>query len=278
MRKGIQTIAIALLMGLLLASCATSRYPRVTTAPGSYAGGMVKDNKPSFWTESHPRVSAFRRHYASTTTVETALRRSRSYMPYIIPEFRKRRLPLQLAYLPMLESMFDPRADSGHAKGLWQFIPSTAEHMGLRIGIMGDDRLNVRKSSAAAAEYLDQLGEMFNYNWALALAAYNCGPGCIRDAMKRQRSWDFWDLRLRQETQEYVPRFLAMLQVAQQEHADLMAFNGEREDDAVAGAHNAGEALPETAAGPAHPAPRETAEAPAAAGAAPAKVELYWGA
>jgi membrane-bound lytic murein transglycosylase D len=179
-------------------------------------------------------VAAFRKHYAANKTVETALERSRRYMQYIIPEFRKRRLPLQLAYLPMLESMFDPRADSGNARGMWQFIPSTAKHMGLSVGIMGDERLNVQKSTAAAADYLDQLGEMFNYNWALALAAYNCGPGCVRDAMKRQRSWDFWELRLRQETHEYVPRFLAMLQVAQTKYPHLMALEGAPSDEALA--------------------------------------------
>ena len=218
MPKGVQTTALLLLTGLLLASCATSRYGRGTLP----TQGFVKDNKPSVWSEDHSRVESFRRHYSATPTVETALRRSRSLMPYIIPEFRRRRLPLQLAYLPMIESMFDPRADSGHARGLWQFVPDTARHMGLRIGGMGDDRLSVRKSTAAAAEYLEQLGEMFNYNWGLALAAYNCGPSCIQDAMRRQRSWDFFDLRLRQETAEYVPRFIAMLQVAQEKYPDLI--------------------------------------------------------
>jgi membrane-bound lytic murein transglycosylase D len=218
MPKGVKTTALLLLTGLLAASCATSRYPRVP----SHAQPWVKDKKPSIWSEDHPRVTVFRRQYASTSTVKTALLRSRSYLPYIVPEFRRRRLPLQLAYLPMIESMFDPRADSGHARGLWQFVPETAKIMGLRVGAMGDDRLNVRKSTRAAAEYLDQLGEMFNYNWALALAAYNCGPGCIRDAVQRQRSWDFWELRLRRETAEYVPRFLAMLQVAQDKYPELM--------------------------------------------------------
>lgn len=218
MHNGVQTTAVLLLAGFLLASCATNRNAR---AP-SYAKGWVKDNMPSIWSEDHPRVRVFLRHYSRTSTVETALRRSKTYMPYIIPEFRRRRLPLELAYLPMLESMFDARADSGHARGLWQFVPATAKHMGLRVGITGDDRLNVRKATVAAAEYLEKLGEMFNYNWGLALAAYNCGPGCIRDAMQRQRSWDFFELRLRKETAEYVPRFLAMLQVAQEKFPKLI--------------------------------------------------------
>ena len=73
MPRGVQTTAILLLTGLLLASCATSRHPR---APSS-AQGWAKDNRPSLWEEDHPRVAAFRRHYAQTSTVETALRRSK---------------------------------------------------------------------------------------------------------------------------------------------------------------------------------------------------------
>jgi hypothetical protein len=216
--KRIPRLILILAAASLLASCATSRYPRGPSAPPP----GTKDNKPAIWSEDHPRVTRFRRHYARTETVETALRRSKSYMPYILPEFRRRRLPLQLAYLPMLESNFDPRADSGHARGLWQFIPGTAKEMGLRIGVTGDDRLDVRKSTRAAAEYLERLGERYNYNWALALAAYNCGPGCLDRAIQRERSWDFWELELRTETAEYVPRFIAMLQVAQQQYPDLI--------------------------------------------------------
>ena len=220
-------LALALTAALLLASCATSRYPRGPSAPPP----GTKDNKPGVWSDSHPRVEQFRRHYSRTTTVETALRRSRSYMPQIVPEFRKRRLPLQLAYLPMLESMFDPRADSGHARGLWQFIPGTAKEFGLRMGVSGDDRLNVRKSTAAAAEYLNRLGERYNYNWALALAAYNCGPGCVDDAVKREGSRDFWELDLRRETAEYVPRFIAMLKVAQEQYPELIVAELQTRDN-----------------------------------------------
>jgi membrane-bound lytic murein transglycosylase D len=87
--------------------------------------------------------------------------------------------------------------------------------------MMIDDRLNWRKATAAAARYLDELGKQFNYNWALALAAYNGGPNYVSDEMGRQHSWNFWDLRLRRETAEYVPRFIAMLQVAREKYAHM---------------------------------------------------------
>lgn len=219
MRESIRAGMLVALLGLLLASCASSRYgAHSALVPGKF----VKDNNPSIWVEDHPRVMAFVRHYRSTPTVKKALTRARSYMPRIVAEFRRRRLPLQLAYLPMLESMFDPRADSGHARGLWQFIPQTAKEMGLRVSRFRDDRLNVRKATIAAAKYLDRLGKKFNYNWALALAAYNGGPGHVENAMRRQHTWNFWRLRLRRETAEYVPRFLAMLRVAQERYPGMI--------------------------------------------------------
>jgi membrane-bound lytic murein transglycosylase D len=230
-----RVVPALLLLALLFTSCAPAHYRatagvRVPNAAmpdlgGSAArapSGYVKDNKPSIWISQHPRVAQFYDYYSRTTTVETALTRSRRYMPIVVREFQQRGLPLELAYLPMLESMFVNTADSGSARGLWQFIPSTARRMGLKVGAFADERLNWHKATVAAAEYLDQLGQQFNYNWALALAAYNCGPGCVERAMQAQRSWDYFDLELRKETAEYVPRFLAMVQVAKEKYAHML--------------------------------------------------------
>ncbi len=212
---------LLLCLVLFLGACATSRRLQVDGRRGSSAV-LVKDNKPEIWNSDHPRVRAFKNHYSKTKTVAVALERGKRYLPAILREFRKRRLPEELAYLPMLESMFENRANSGHAKGLWQFTPQTAREMGLRIGMLVDDRLNWRKATRAAARYLDELGKRFNYNWALALAAYNGGPNYLANAMRSQRSWDFFSLRLRRETAEYVPRFIAMLQVARQKYLNLL--------------------------------------------------------
>ena len=215
-------------LATLLASCAPAHYRAMASferpaAKGQRVpSGYVKDNKPTIWISDQPEVARFYAHYSGTPTVEKALRQGARYLPTITRIFRERRLPLELAYLPMLESMFENRANSGHARGLWQFTAGTAGHMGLQVGAFSDERLNWYKATVAAADYLEQLGERFNYNWALALAAYNGGPGYVERAIQDQRTWDFFALRLRRETSEYVPRFIAMVQVAKEKFPHLL--------------------------------------------------------
>ncbi|MBI4083954.1 MAG: lytic transglycosylase domain-containing protein [Candidatus Lambdaproteobacteria bacterium] len=223
---GIRALPLLIALAALLASsCATTPNPALSRwerRPGASAG-EVKDNRPQTWSTDNARVRKFRVHYMANRTVETGLQRGRFFLPAIVEEFQRRKLPVELAYLPLVESNFQVRADSGHARGLWQFTRQTAEHMGLRVGMLVDDRLNWRKATVAAASYLDSLGERFDYNWELALAAYNGGPNYLDTAIKDQRTRDFWALKLRQETAEYVPRFLAMLQVARAKSPDLVA-------------------------------------------------------
>ncbi len=222
--RPVQRLARLLLwvaLALLAASCAANRPGALHS--GRASPGYVKDNKPAIWISDHPRVAHFREHYRKTPTVAKALEQGKPYIPTMVRIFRRHNLPEELAYLPMLESMYENRADSGHARGMWQFTRQTAEHMGLRVGAFADERLNWRKSTEAAAEYLDRLGEKFNYNWALALAGYNGGPNYIDDEMRKQKTFDFFQLRLRKETEEYVPRFLAMLQVAKEKFPEMTA-------------------------------------------------------
>lgn len=233
---------VVLVLALSLAGCATSRYGRTyggtrpptfpqqetpgralpDYAPPTLPSEYVKDNKASIWISTNPRVQGFYRHYGSNATVEQALLRGQRYLPTIVRVFRERRLPLELAFLPMLESTFRNDADSGSARGLWQFTEQTAEHMGLRVSTFVDERLNWYKATVAAAAYLDALGEQFNYNWGLALAAYNGGPAYIEEQMRNQHSWDFFELDLRKETYDYVPRFIAMVQVAKEHYPHLL--------------------------------------------------------
>ena len=231
---------IALLaLASLNTSCATSRYGRTyggtrppsgteggeggaSAALPAYRAGYLKDNKPVLWTSTHPRVQHFYKYYNETITVEKALERAQPYLPTIMRIFRDKRLPLELAFLPMLESVFINTANSGSARGMWQFTRQTAEHMGLNVTAFSDERLNWRKATVAAAEYLDMLGQRFNYNWGLALAAYNGGPSHVEEAMGRNRSYDFFDLEVRKETYEYVPKFVAMVQVAKEKFPHLL--------------------------------------------------------
>lgn len=187
-----------------------------------YKAQYVKDNKQNTWNQFNSRISHQYWQYRSSRHVQASLERGRNYLPYIHKVFRQYHLPPELAYLPILESSFKINAVSRTgAKGLWQFKAGTARDMGLRVSWFRDDRLNWKKSTVAAAKYLDQLGKKFNYNWELALAAYNGGPNYISKTMKQQRSWNFWDLKIRKEPRDYVPKFLAILRVAREQHPRL---------------------------------------------------------
>jgi membrane-bound lytic murein transglycosylase D len=143
-----------------------------------------------------------------------ALERGAQYLPYIREELRKAKLPEDLAYLPLVESAFNPRARSrARAQGLWQFIAGTARLYGLRCDGLVDERNDPYLSTQAAVRHLSDLYATFG-SWELALAAYNSGAGKVQRAMKRARgSTNFWALRryLRRETRNYVPALWAVV-------------------------------------------------------------------
>ena len=179
------------------------------------------------WEQSNPRINKYVQVYSRNTHVKTCLNRasSKRYLNYIHRVFYKYKLPPELVHLPILESCFDTKADSGHARGMWQFTKSTGEEYGLSAGFLSDERLNWKKATHSAARYLKKLGDMFNSNWELALAGYNGGPNYMKRQMESQGTRNFWKLRLRKETHEYVPKFLAMLKVARNKYPE-MYFQG----------------------------------------------------
>jgi membrane-bound lytic murein transglycosylase D len=124
-------------------------------------------------------------------------------------------LPEELGLLPLLESCFDPRAvSSSRAVGLWQFVDNTAKPLGLQCNRWLDERRHVEKSTEAALRHLRNMRQIFP-RWDLALAAYNGGAGYVKRSMDKNRFGDFWKLHdaglLRDETSEYVPKFIALL-------------------------------------------------------------------
>ncbi len=124
-------------------------------------------------------------------------------------------IPEDLAFLPLLESGFNPSAVSrSRAVGLWQFMKNTSEPLGLKKNKWVDDRRSIEKSTRAAVRHLRGLYRPFG-SWELALAAYNGGGGHVRRSMEKADTSDFWKLQetgiLRNETSEYVPRFAALL-------------------------------------------------------------------
>jgi membrane-bound lytic murein transglycosylase D len=151
--------------------------------------------------------------------VENGLSRGTKYLPMIQQVFRAEGLPLDLAYVPLIESAFKPNAVSrAQAKGVWQFMRGTALENGLKHDWYIDERADPEKATRAAAKYLTTLHRMFG-DWHLALASYNGGPGLVQRAMKRTGAEDFWELSakpraLPRETREYVPMILAAIIIA----------------------------------------------------------------
>lgn len=174
--------------------------------------------------------------------------RARPYLHYIVENIDRRGLPMDLALLPMVESAFDPTALSPKdAAGLWQIIPSTGQEWGLLLAEGYDGRLDIHTSTGVALRYLRYLNQQFNGDWLLALAAYNAGPRAVQDAIKARATEAapvvaypgldtqplvhealatagaadapaisqslFWSLKLPKETQDYVPRIVALAHV-----------------------------------------------------------------
>lgn len=147
-------------------------------------------------------------------SVRRSVERSRRYLYYIAGEVEKRGMPMEIALLPMIESSFNPKAYSpADASGIWQFIPSTGRHFGLKHDFWGDDRQDITAATQAALDYLQKLYGMFG-DWNLALAAYNWGEGAVARAIaKNQRAGlptDYVSLNMPAETRNYVPRLLAV--------------------------------------------------------------------
>lgn len=145
-------------------------------------------------------------------SVSLMLGSSNFYMPVFEEALDAYNVPLELKYLPVIESALNPRATSRvGAAGLWQFMVGTAKQYGLEVNSMVDERRDIVKSSYAAARYLSDLYKIFG-DWNLVIAAYNCGPENIRKAIHRSNgSSDYWKIYscLPRETRGYVPAFIA---------------------------------------------------------------------
>ena len=146
------------------------------------------------------------------------LEQSGKYIPMMHAELAKAGIPLDLAYLAMIESGYDLKAYShASAVGLWQFMKGTGRAYNLDVNAYVDERCDALKSTKAAAAYLSYLHDMFD-DWYLAVAAYNAGPGKVRNGLKRYKVDNFWDLAdkkyLQLETKRYVPKLIATILIA----------------------------------------------------------------
>ncbi len=164
----------------------------------------------------------------------TRLGRYRPMVEGVLAEFD---LPLELAYLSLVESGFNPRAYSrARATGPWQFMKATGRNYGLRVNYYVDERRDPIKSTVAAARYLRDLYDLFG-QWPLAMAAYNAGEGHVKRALRKTKGDSFHVIAksryIRRETKEYVPRFMAATIIGENPHqfglspieADLHEFD-----------------------------------------------------
>ncbi|MCY1394796.1 Membrane-bound lytic murein transglycosylase D precursor [compost metagenome] len=227
-----------LLCAGVLAGCQTSSHVSQERQPSPTSRAVDVQFNPA-WTESHndiwermrsgfqlqgqidtnPRIERQRLRFISNPSLlEQASERGSPYMHYVVERLEERDMPLELALLPVIESAYNPLAISrSQAVGLWQFIPTTGTHFNLRQTSWYDGRRDITASTNAALTYLSRLHDMFNGDWLLALAAYNAGEGTVSRAIERNERLglptDYWNLPLPQETQDYVPKLLALSQV-----------------------------------------------------------------
>ena len=177
--------------------------------------------------EEKQQVELFFKSYVHNyrSTVERFLKRSEIYMPFVEQVLHERGMPKELSCIAFVESGFNPNAVSrAGAGGMWQFMPFTGRKYGLSQDRWVDERRDPYKATHAAAEYLTKLHGYFNRDWHLAIAAYNAGEGKIGRALAGTESKTFFEIcrkndmlddkaQLKEETQQYLPRFLAFVKI-----------------------------------------------------------------
>ena len=145
-------------------------------------------------------------------------KRAEPYLFHIVDQIESKKLPMELALLPIVESAYDPFAYSqSRASGIWQFIPSTGREMGLVQNWWYDGRRDISASTEAALKYLSKLTAALDNDWLLGLAAYNSGQRRVKTAIKYNEKLgaevDFWSLHLPKETRSYVPKLVAIAKI-----------------------------------------------------------------
>ena len=155
------------------------------------------------------------RHLQDLDKFKEFLNDSYYFMFFVIEELENAKLPIELAFLPYIESNYDPFSiSSSGAVGMWQFMPRTGRTYDLERSWWNEDRHDPFKSTSAAIKYLKYLYERFDQDLYLTLAAYNAGPSFLDRQIKRNQrrglNTDYWSLDLPIQTRNYVPKFIAI--------------------------------------------------------------------
>jgi membrane-bound lytic murein transglycosylase D len=214
----------------VLESCCTYRLPENTTTDIFQLTSGKADSDPvsvaDIWTRMRdgfdfPAVdpqqvrSHIDEYVKHPQLFAKILQRGEPYLFHILNRLEQNGMPAELALLPMVESSFDPFATSPvGAAGIWQFMPETADYLGLNQDGWYDGRRDIIASTEAALDYLGRLHKRFDGDWLLALAGYNAGGARVQRAIRHNRDSgkpsDFWHLALPAETRSYIPKLIAL--------------------------------------------------------------------
>jgi membrane-bound lytic murein transglycosylase D len=162
-----------------------------------------------------PLVQQWEQYYSTRPDyVARMAERGSHFLYHVMEEIDRRKMPAEIALLPMIESAYNPQAYSrAHASGMWQFIPSTGKIYGLRQNFWYDGRRDVLAATGAALDYLEKLYKQFG-DWNLALAAYNWGEGAVSRAIAKNQAKglpaDYESLTMPAETRNYLPKLQAV--------------------------------------------------------------------
>ncbi len=217
-RSGLLLLPVFFLLG----SCATTSEARLRPLPPeiTFAGQPV----PLENDDTAERVWSWYNFFLSRPwAVELWLERSGTIFPYVDRELAARGMPRDLRYLAVAESALSPEATSPvGAAGIWQFMPATAALYGLRVGTYVDERYDFLLETRAALDYFADARRRLGGSWALVCASYDLGVSAVALRMAQQKSSDYWTMVFPSETDDYVPKIVAIKLIM--EHASELGF------------------------------------------------------
>lgn len=229
--KRIFTASLVIILSLATIGCETpmrfskksnrsiSRSSLLVKAPPSVWDRMVDSYHLEHFHHDVARVQYYIEHYAKHSHHITGVtKKARPYIYHVLSVLEEYNMPSELALLPMIESSYHPQATSHMgASGIWQLAALTGKYYGLKQDHYYDGRHDIDAATRAALGHLKFLHEKFDGDWLLALAAYNAGGARVAKAIKLNQQLgkptDYWSLPLPKETQNYVPKFLALAHV-----------------------------------------------------------------
>lgn len=222
-------VLLAVLSGIFLITWNSANTNLAKQSFGSINGFYHSEEVSSIWriisnefeldhkTQTKQVQNEIRKLLADKQSFNEILQAATPYIYYIYQQTHAYGLPAEIALIPFIESEFNPNDhSSAGALGLWQLMPGTARDLGVKVKSGYDGRRNVMDSTIAALRYFKDLGNLFNGNWYLAIAAYNSGEGRVLSAKRHQGSSDFFNLSsLPRETKLYVPKLLAVAEIVE---------------------------------------------------------------